>query len=188
MQSAQTASRPAAGFSIAAAVILVGLGAALVGRRDPDLMSIAVVILTTVTGIAYAATNRDGRLYRAAVAVALAATFVLFWGIGAVGFMGNDYEHPNDLMYIVVPIVGIVGAVLARFQPRGMARAMFATALAQMLVPATVVVAGLNLVPISVPELIFFTLVLNGPFIALYIASGWLFLKAASGARAILAR
>jgi len=38
------------------------------------------------------------------------------------------------LMYIGVLAVGIIGALIARFQPHGMARALFATALAQMLV------------------------------------------------------
>jgi hypothetical protein len=34
-------------------------------------------------------------------------------------------------MYIGVLAVGIIGAIIARLRPRGMARALFATALAQ---------------------------------------------------------
>jgi hypothetical protein len=38
-------------------------------------------------------------------------------------------------MYWGVLAVGFVGALIARFQPRGMALALFATSVAQMLVP-----------------------------------------------------
>lgn len=179
MKTDNAAYRPAASVALAAALILVALGVALAGEQDPDLMSLVVALLMIFGAIAYTVTNTHSTAYRTAVGVALAATFILFWMIGAVGFMGNDHEHRNDLMYIVVPIVGIIGAVIARFQPLGMARAMFATALAQMLVPVIVVIAGLNLVPISISELISFTLIVNGPFAALYVGSAWLFRKAA---------
>ena len=37
-------------------------------------------------------------------------------------------------MFFGVLVVGIIGAIIARFRPQGMARALFATALAQALV------------------------------------------------------
>ena len=43
-------------------------------------------------------------------------------------------------MYLGVLAVGFVGALIARFQPRGMALALFATAVAQMLVPVIALV------------------------------------------------
>lgn len=129
--------------------------------------------------------NTHSTAYRAAVGIALAAGFILFWMIGAVGLMGTDDEHPADVMYIVVPAVGLIGALIARFEPHGMARAMFATALAQMLVPVIVVIAGLNLVPISTWEVIAFTSIANGPFAALYVGSALLFRRAARKQEAI---
>jgi hypothetical protein len=39
-------------------------------------------------------------------------------------------------MYFWVPLVGVIGAAVARLRPNGMARALFATALAQALVLA----------------------------------------------------
>lgn len=69
-------------------------------------------------------------------------------------------------------IIGAVGI-------NGMAWAALATALVHMFVPVVVIIAGLNLVPISFSELILFTSMVNGPFAALYIASAWLFRKAA---------
>jgi hypothetical protein len=87
------------------------------------------------TGLAYelVTKNVDRIAYRAAVGVALAAAFVLVWMNGV---QVADDVNPAAVMYFGVPILGIIGATLARLQPDGMARALFATALAQALVLA----------------------------------------------------
>lgn len=73
--------------------------------------------------------------YRAAVAIALAAGFVLVW----MNFVQlADGVNPAAAMFFGVPVVGIIGAAMARFQPRGMTRALSATALAQAFVLAMV--------------------------------------------------
>lgn len=69
--------------------------------------------------------------YRAGVGVALVAVFLLFWGNWV---QAADEVNPAAAMYFAVPIVGIIGAAIARFRPDGMARALFATALVQALV------------------------------------------------------
>jgi hypothetical protein len=74
--------------------------------------------------------NRDAIAYRAAVGIAIAAAFLLTWG----NFVQMADVTPVAAMYFVVPIVGGIGAAVARLQPKGMARALFATALAQALV------------------------------------------------------
>ena len=81
--------------------------------------------------------------YRAAVGVALAAAFILVWMNLAVGIIGTE-DNPANLMYGGVLAVGIIGAVIARFQPHGMARALVATALAQALVAVIALIAGLG--------------------------------------------
>jgi CHASE2 domain-containing sensor protein len=78
-------------------------------------------------------------------------------------------------MYFGVLAVGIIGAIIARFQPHGMARALFATAIAQASVAAIALIAGLGL-PWSPPAEI---ILLNGFFIALFAGSAWLFRRAA---------
>ena len=81
-------------------------------------------------------------------------------------------------MYGGVLAVGIIGAIIARFQPHGMARALFATALAQAGVAAIALIARLGL-PYSGPaELV----LLNGFFIACFAGSAWLFRRAARNA------
>ncbi len=83
--------------------------------------------------------------YRVGVGVAVAAALLLVWLNLAVGIIGNE-ESPANLMYIGVLAVGIIGALIARFQPHGMARALFATAAAQVLV------AVIALLPIWAPQ------------------------------------
>ncbi len=117
----------------------------------------------------------DNTAYRFAVGVALAAAFILIWVNGAVGIIGDESNHAN-MMYIGVLAVGIIGAIIARFQPYGMVRAMYATALAQVLVAVIALIAGLGSTGPILPEDI---LILTGLFIALWLLSARLFRKAA---------
>lgn len=115
------------------------------------------------------------RAYRAAVGVALAAAFLLVWINLAVGIIGGE-DNPANLMYGGVLAVGIAGAIIARFRPHGMARALVATALAQAFVAAIALVAGTgSAAPIS-PEHV---MLLTGLFAALWLLSAWLFREAA---------
>ncbi len=123
-----------------------------------------------------AARKTGNTAYRSAVGVALAAAFILVWVNGAVGIIGSENNDAN-LMYYGVLAVGLIGAFVARFRPRGMARALFATAVAQMLVAAIALGAGLGS-PWSEPLEI---LGLNGFFVALFVGSAWLFRCAAHG-------
>jgi hypothetical protein len=122
-----------------------------------------------------AASKAGNIAYRAAVGVAIATAFILLWLMGAVGIIGVEGD-PADLMYFGVLAVGIIGAVIARFQPRGMARALLATALAQASVAVVALIAGKHQAPISS---VFEILGLNGFFVALFIGSAWLFRHAA---------
>lgn len=98
------------------------------------------------------------------------------WADGAVGVIGAA-DNDANLLYGGVLAVGLVGALIARFRPHGMAWALLATAVAQALVAGTAMVAGFG-APASGPaELLF----LNGFFVALWVGSAWLFWTAAGG-------
>src|SRR5688572_4145396 len=101
--------------------------------------------LVVGVGVTYelAARMTGNRAYRTAVGVALAAAFVLVWINAAVGIIGSE-DNPANLMYGGVLAAGIAGAIMARAQPRGMARAMVLTALAQALVAAVALTLGLG--------------------------------------------
>ncbi|XXX77423.1 hypothetical protein WMF30_01440 [Sorangium sp. So ce134] len=113
------------------------------------------------------ARGTSNHAYRAAVGVALAAAFILVWMNLAVGIIGNE-GNPANWMYGGVLAVGIVGAILARFQPQGMERALVATAIAQASVAVIALLAGLG-----------YTLILTGIFVALWLISARLFRRAA---------
>src|SRR5688500_8375234 len=114
--------------------------------------------------------------YRFAVGVAVGAAFILVWLSLGVGIIGADGD-PANLMYFGVLAVGIIGALIARFRPLGMARALFVTALAQASVAVIALIAGLGH-PYSGPlELS----LLNGFFVTLFVGSAWLFRRAAHG-------
>lgn len=117
------------------------------------------------------------RTYRLAVGAAVLTALLLVWIIGAVGLIGVEGD-PFDRLYGGVLAVGIVGALIARFRPRGMARAMISTALAQTLVTVIALIVGKQHMPVSsVREIV----LLNGFYVVLWIGSAWLFRKAARG-------
>lgn len=74
--------------------------------------------------------NTNRTAYRLAAGVAVAAALLLAWLSLGVGIIGRDGD-PANRMYFGVIAVGIIGALIARFRPEGMARALFVTALAQ---------------------------------------------------------
>jgi hypothetical protein len=72
--------------------------------------------------------------YRIAFSVGLAGVLLLGWVSGAVGIIGSE-NNPINLLYWAVPAVLLIGSLMSRFKPHGMARTLFATAVVQMLVP-----------------------------------------------------
>jgi hypothetical protein len=122
----------------------------------------------------------NNRPYRLAVGVAVAAGFLLVWANLAVGLVGSEH-NPANLLYGSVLAVALGGAFIARFQPLGMSRAMFATALTYVVVTAIALLvwppATANAEPIAnLPNV----LVGNGLFAALWAVSGWLFQRAST--------
>ena len=171
---ARNAYRSVAGVALATAFILLIPLLAAWAWSLADFVFAGALIFGTGLASVLAARKAGNTAYRAAVGVALAAAFILVWVTGAVGIIGSEDNNAN-LMYFGVLAVGIIGAIVARLRPRGMARALFATALAQASVAGIVLIFGLGL-PWSPPLEI---LALNGFFVALFLGSAWLFRNAA---------
>ena len=140
---------------------LAQTGALLIG------VGVAVELASRKTGEA---------AYRAAVGLALGSALLLAWVNGAVGIIGSE-DNDANLMYGGVLFVGAIGAIIARFKPGGMARALFAMALVQTLVAVIALVGRLGS-PYSGP---LETVSVNGFFVALFTGSAVLFWKAARG-------
>jgi hypothetical protein len=118
--------------------------------------------------VAYEAAARIARSnnYLAAAAIAIGAGFFLVWANLAVGIIGNE-EDPLNLMFFGVLVVGMLGALIVRLRPRGMARTLVAMAIAQGLVAVIAQIAG------------HFTWVFATVYAAIWLVSAGLFREAA---------
>jgi hypothetical protein len=137
------------------------------------------VILSAAAGtyeLALALSARS-RAYRLAVGLALGTALLLGWVNGAVGIIGNEGQSANRL-YSGVIAIGVIGAALARFRPRGVARALLVVAVAQALVPV--------IAPIIWPQVSWGAagmsgvFALNAFFVVLFVGSSFLFRRAAA--------
>lgn len=129
------------------------------------------------TGFSYKliAMQSKNIIYRAAVATALGAGLFLIWSNLAVGIIGSE-DNVGNLMYFGIILVLIASTFTARFRPKGMAIALFVTALAQGLTIAIALLSGMQHYPhSSVYEII----IVNGFFITLFLISAGLFWYAA---------
>lgn len=134
------------------------------------------------TGVAYGVVSRKGGTasYRAGAAMALSAALLLTWMNLAVGIIGNE-NNPVNLLYFGVILVGLMGAVFARLKPRGMATALYVTALAQTLVPFAALLY-MRPVFLSYESLLGLLgiFLLNTFFVALFLGSAFLFQQSTS--------
>lgn len=136
-----------------------------------------VLAWAMMTGVGFVYTlvaRRSGHLaYRLATGIALATAFLIVWGTMAVGFIGSE-DNPANMMYGGVLLVGMIGALIARFTAAGMAAAMVATALAQLLVP----VIALVIWPDDFGPGVVRVFALNAAFALLFAVSAGLYLFA----------
>jgi len=100
---------------------------------------------------------------------------MLVYLMGAVGVLGIEGDRA-DLLYFGVLAMGISGAIVARFRPDGMARAMLVTAAATALVGVVALMLGKHEAEYNS---VFEVLGLNGMFATLFAGSAWLFRSAA---------
>ncbi len=128
------------GFILIITVVLTLLA---IWHWRPGAFVLAFVLLFGGAGLTYGLVAKkmmSNKAYRFAVGVALAAVFLLVWMNAAVGgILGDD---PANMMYFGVLLVGFIGALIARLEPQGMSRALFATAFAMVLVPAIALIIG----------------------------------------------
>jgi len=140
-----------------------------------DFIGAGVLMLGVGLPLEIAVRRSASAAYRWGAALALLTAFLLSWLSLGVGVIGADGD-PANVLYAGVLAVGIAGAVVARFEARGLYRTLLAVALAQGAVAVGAVLAGLG-APTSGPLQI---VVLNGAFIALWLGASALFRRAAS--------
>lgn len=135
-----------------------------------DFIVIGSMLFAAAGTYELAARMTGNTAYRIAVGIAVVAAFLLVWINLAVGIIGSEGE-PANAMFAGVLVVGLVGSLVARFHPQGMARAMVATALVQALVGVVGLVGPWDSAGPILGLTAFFTV--------LWLASAWLFRTAA---------
>ena len=113
--------------------------------------------------------------YRFAFGVGLAGVILLGWVSGAVGIIGSE-NQPVNLMYWSVPAVLLIGSLISRFKPRGMAYTLFATALVQVIIPVVALIISPEVSWGNVGVIGVF--VVNSIFATLLVVSALLFRRA----------
>ena len=100
----------------------------------PDLILASLLLGMIGLGLEFIF-HRPGLPYRLGAALAAVAALLTFWVNGGVGMIGSE-DNGYNLLFLGVPAVALVGAVLARLRPAGLAWAMLAAAAAQVVLGA----------------------------------------------------
>ena len=167
-----------AAWATAAVLMLVPVSVQLFsgnfGWNTFDFIFAAAILLVSCLIFDFAARKSPNFSYLAGAGAALAAGFGLFVVNGAVGLVGSEDEAHN-LLFGLVLLVSVVGAVMARGRPRGMARAMLAAALTHIAISAALLIRAGG-VSDGDPRAEVMGL---GVFAAIWLASAWLFRNSA---------
>ena len=130
------------GWSVAALLLLLPLVAMQftdeVDWDETDFIVMGGLIAAVGLGIEFLVRQSRSYAYRLGAGLALLTAFLTVWTNLAVGMIGSE-NNPFNLLFGGVLLLALCGAIVARFEPAGMARAMVATAIAQ----AAVAAAGL---------------------------------------------
>jgi hypothetical protein len=154
---------------IALGLLMVPIVASRVveGWNWPPSAFVRVYVLFFLTGMVIALVARRMGMwsYKAGVGLAIVAGFALGWSTMV---QTADSGHPERLWYLSVLTVGVVGALLARLQARGLAYTLFAMA-------ATLALIAVMLPSGAPPYLARNMAIGHGVFVVLFTASGLLF-------------
>lgn len=134
---------------------------------DPgDFLIMGILLSAVGGGYELAVRLSDSLAYRAAIALAVVASFLLIWINLAVGIIGSE-DHPANQLFLAVLAVLFFGSLIAGFKARRMVWVMAAVATTQVAVAVIALVTGLAMIfPIT------------GLFCAFWGLSAWLFRKA----------
>ena len=124
-------------WGTAAGLLMIPAIAMQLGAEGVHWTAFDFVVMGTLLGSCCAAyelaTRMSGNtLYRLGFAVAIVLGFLLVWINLAVGIIGGE-DNLANAVFAGVLLVGAIGALLGQLRAAGMARAMVATGIAQLL-------------------------------------------------------
>lgn len=110
--------------------------------------------------------------YKVATGLAVVTTLILTWINLAVGMIGSE-RNPANLLYLAVPLIGMIGSVIVRFRSQGMSITMFTIAGVQSIIPLIALIFWKS--TLSEPPGIVMVFILNGIFAVLFMISAFLY-------------
>ena len=96
-----------------------------------DFLVWAAMLLVACTVADVALRKASNFVTLAAGLIAVAAGFFTVWANLAVGIIGNE-DDPHNLAFMAVPVVALIGGIVARLKPDRMTLAMLITAVVQV--------------------------------------------------------
>lgn len=99
-----------------------------------DFIVMGAILGSVGLGTEFLVRRSGSTAYRIAAVLAMATAFLTIWVNLAVEMIGDD--NPYNLLFGGVLLVALGGSILADFKPAGMAKAMLATGVAQLVVGA----------------------------------------------------
>jgi hypothetical protein len=129
------------------------------------------------TGLTYEMVVRKAvtAAYRVAAGIACFTGLFLIWVNLAVGIIGDENNSAN-MMFFGVLSIGIIGAILVRLEPKGMARVLCVMAGAQILIAVIALIGNLGSTSMNWPRDV---LGVTGILVTLWLISAALFREAA---------
>lgn len=133
------------------------------------------IIFSLAFSFQFITRNIHTAAYRYALGLTLVFSFTVFWGNWV---QAADDVNPAALAYLIVPVVGVIGAVIARFRAKGMSLALSAMAITQaVLLARAFIIRNPDLTPWTAPVIRGF--VGNTINLAAFVVAALLFRKAA---------
>lgn len=136
-----------------------------------DFVVMGVLLASVLGAYEFLASRAPSFAYRAASVLMTLGLFLLIWINLAVGIIGHE-GNPANLMFAGVITILVGGACLARFGSRGMARALFAAAAAQLAIGVIALAGDLGIEGRGWPRDV---IVLTAFFTGLWVTAGMLF-------------
>ena len=98
-----------------------------------DFLIAGLLLSGTGAAFVFALHKMENNSYRLGAGIALISTLFLVWANLAVGIVGHEGEDIN-VLYFIIPAIGLVGAFLTRFRSQGLSNTLFVMAIIPLLI------------------------------------------------------
>lgn len=105
-----------------------------------DFVFAGILLFGTGTALILATAKFQSLTYKMGIIIGVISIFLLVWVNGAVGIVGHEGE-PINVLYFIIPAVGLVGSFLCRLNSQGMFYTLSIMALIPMII-AVIAILG----------------------------------------------